>query len=104
MGTDKPASIAEQIEFAQFCTVKKYHAAAARFYRDTFTADPKRAEDLSSGTRYDGACAAALAACGSGKAADKLDDKERATWRSRARDWLGLDLQGWAKIIEKGDA
>jgi tetratricopeptide (TPR) repeat protein len=29
-GTDKPASIAEQIEFAQMCVLKKFHAEAAR--------------------------------------------------------------------------
>src|SRR5262245_32513438 len=42
-GTEKPANAAERIEFAQLCALKKLHTAAARFYRDAFTADAKLA-------------------------------------------------------------
>jgi serine/threonine-protein kinase len=47
--------------------------------------------------RYNAARAAALAGCGQGKDADKLDEKERARLRQRAREWLRADLALWAK-------
>jgi serine/threonine-protein kinase len=103
-GTEKPANAAEQLDLAQLCVFKKHHAAAARFYRDAFTAEPKRAEAVAEPTRYNAACAAALAGCGQGKDADKVDDKERALWRRQALDWLRQDLTWWGKALDNGDA
>jgi serine/threonine-protein kinase len=103
-GTDKPANATEQLDLARLCLFKKQYAAAARFWRDAFTADPKRAEAVPQGTRYDAARAAALAGSGQGKDAAKLDDKERAGWRRQALDWLRQDLAWWGKALDKGDA
>jgi hypothetical protein len=103
-GTEKPASAAEHIEFAHLCMLKKEYAAAARFSRDAFTAEPRIAENVPSAIRYGAACAAALAGCGEGKDAKKLDDKERALWRSQALDWLRQDLTWWGKALDRGDA
>src|SRR5262245_60475484 len=49
-GTKKPANAAEQLDLAQLCMFKKQYAAAARFSRDAFTAEPKRAEAVPAGT------------------------------------------------------
>jgi serine/threonine-protein kinase len=103
-GTEKPANAAEQIDLAELCGLKKDYAAAARFYRDAFTAEPKLAEAVPASTRYNAACAAALAGCGQGKDADKLDDKQRAHWRLQALDWLRQDLTWWSKALDNGNA
>jgi serine/threonine-protein kinase len=103
-GTEKPANAAEQLDLARLCLFKKHYAAAARFSRDAFTAEPKRAEAVPEATRYNAACAAALAGCGQGKDAGGLDDKERALWRRQAFDWLRQDLTWWREALRKGDA
>jgi superkiller protein 3 len=103
-GTEEPANAAEQIEFAQLCRLKELYAAAARFYAAAFAAEPKLAEDVLAGVRYDAACAAALAGCAPGKDADKPDGKERARLRRQALDWLREDLTWWAKKLENGTA
>jgi serine/threonine-protein kinase len=103
-GAEKPANAAEQIEFAELCVIKRLHAAAAQFYADAFRADPKLADDMSSGRRYNAACAAALAGCGRGKDADKLDNGGRARWRRQACEWLRSDLARWSELLVGGTA
>jgi tetratricopeptide (TPR) repeat protein len=100
-GSDKPAGAEEQIEFGRLCARKQLYTASAHFYRDGFTAEPRRAEPASSGVRYNAACAAARAGCGLGKDAGKLDDQERATWRQQAHDWLRADLTAWGNVRNK---
>jgi eukaryotic-like serine/threonine-protein kinase len=105
-GTEKPASAAERLELRLLCHGKMLYAAAARFSRDALVAEPKLAANVAAGTRYDGACAAALAGCGQGKDAANLDDAERARWRRQALQWLRLDLAWWGKVLDgaKGQA
>jgi eukaryotic-like serine/threonine-protein kinase len=103
-GIEKPANAAEQIEFAQLCRLKKLYAAGAHFYAAAFAAEPKLAEDVVKGVRYDAVCAAALAGCAPGKDAEKPDGKERARLRRQALDWLRADLTWWAKTLENGTA
>jgi serine/threonine-protein kinase len=103
-GTAQPKSAAEQIEFARLCLLKNLYAAAARFFRDAFAAEPKRAEVVERGTRFHAACAAAQAGCGQGKDADALDDQDRARWRRQALDWLRQDLTWWGQALDEGDA
>ena len=103
-GTDKPADAAEQLDLAQLCVFKQHYAAAVRFSRDAFTAEPERAEDVPAGQRYNAGCAAVLAACGQGKDAGSLDDQERALWRLQALDWLRQDVTWWRKALDNGDA
>jgi superkiller protein 3 len=95
-----PASAAERIELAQLCSLKHLHRAAARFYEDAFAAQPKLAEELNS-HRYNAACAAALAGCGQGKDADKLDEKEKARLRGQALAWLRADLEAVGRLLDK---
>jgi serine/threonine-protein kinase len=103
-GTQEPASAAEQIEFAELCLIREHYAAAARLCREAFAANPKLAGDVPAGRRYDAACAAALAGCGHGKDADRLEEKQRASWRRQALDWLRQDLAWWGKRIGTGNA
>jgi serine/threonine-protein kinase len=103
-GAEKPGNAAEQIEFAQLCVFKKLYAAAARFYGDALTVEPKLADDVRGGARYNGACAAALAGSARGRDADTLDDKGRARWRRQAREWLRQDLAWWGKALDDGKA
>jgi serine/threonine-protein kinase len=80
------------------------HGAAARLYSDVFAAEPKLAEAVSEGTRYYAARTAALAGCGQGKDAGKLDDKERARLRQQALTWLRAELMTWGKRLDKEPA
>jgi serine/threonine-protein kinase len=101
-GKDQPKDAGERLEFAELCVEYKHlDAAAARLYGEAFAADPKRAEDLQAGHRYNAACAATLAGCGQGQDAAGLDDKERGQLRRQALDWLTSDLQAWHRLLEK---
>src|SRR5262249_53359254 len=76
-GGFQPADRDEGFLFVKVCTDTKPYAAAARFYTAAFAAQPNPAEELVK-HRYDAACEAALAGCGQGVDAGKLDDAERA--------------------------
>src|SRR5262249_47529760 len=99
-GKTAPASAAERIELAELCSIKRLNCGAARFYEGAFTAQPKLSEELNS-HRYNAACAAALAGCGQGKDADKLDENAKARLRGQALGWLRADLVAWAKESAK---
>jgi serine/threonine-protein kinase len=102
-GKARPANAAEALTVAQYCQqARQMHAAAARLYAEAFAAQPKLADDLQASHRYDAACSAALAGCGQGKDADKLDEKERAKWRRQAFEWLRADLAALRKRVEQG--
>jgi tetratricopeptide (TPR) repeat protein len=101
-GKAQPADAAERLALAELCvTYKKLHAASARWFAEAFAAQPALADDLSSGNRYNAACAAALAGCGQGKDADGLDEKKRAALRHQARDWLRADLAAWNRLLDQ---
>jgi serine/threonine protein kinase/Flp pilus assembly protein TadD len=57
--------------------------------------------DPSVGYRYYAACAAVLAGCGMGKDADKYGDKERASLRRQALEWLRAELDAWDGLLNK---
>src|SRR5262249_54261190 len=78
---------------------QKRYAAASRFYAEAFAAEPKLAENPEQGNRYNAACAAALAGCGQGRDASRLEDNERARLRKQALGWLRADLGGWAQKL-----
>jgi serine/threonine-protein kinase len=93
---------AEHLEYAQLCGLKKLFAAATRFSATAFAADPKLADNLLAGHRYNAACNAALAGSGQGQDAAQLDASERARLRRQALTWLRADLARWAKILDSG--
>jgi hypothetical protein len=101
-GEGHPADAAEGLALAHLCLQhKQLYAASARFYSWAFADQPRLAQDLRAGHRYNAACAAPLAASGQGKDADKLDDRERARLRKQALTWLRADLAAWGKDLDK---
>jgi tetratricopeptide (TPR) repeat protein len=100
-GDDHPTA-AEGIDFAGLCRYQWRLAAAARLYAGVFTADPKLADDLRSGHRFDAARAAALAGCGTGTDAPGPEDEERARLRGQARAWLRADLSRHSRELAGG--
>jgi tetratricopeptide (TPR) repeat protein len=102
-GKAKPADTSERLALAQLCQQhKQLYAASARFYAEAFADQPRLAQDLRAGHRYHATSAAALAASGQGKDADKPDDKERASLRRQALTWLRADLAAWTTELDKG--
>jgi serine/threonine protein kinase/tetratricopeptide (TPR) repeat protein len=101
-GEAQPADAADRALLGWLCQrpYKQLHAAAARFYAEAFAAEPKLAAELHS-YRYNAACSAALAGCGQGKDANKLDEPERARLRRQAVTWLQADLAAWRTLLEK---
>jgi tetratricopeptide (TPR) repeat protein len=101
-GEAKAADAAERLRLAILCQHnKQWHAGAVRFYREAFADKSQLANDLNAQHRYNAACSAALAGCGQGKDADKLDAKQRAGLRQQALDWLLADLQAYRQLREK---
>jgi tetratricopeptide (TPR) repeat protein len=102
-GDFKPTTNSERLALAKLATDKKMYRASAGLYADAFAADPKLADDLQSGHRYNAACCAALAAAGQDEDAARLDDKERALLRQQALDWLRSDLTLHIKQLESAE-
>jgi serine/threonine protein kinase/tetratricopeptide (TPR) repeat protein len=100
-GTTRPASPGERIELARLCSFKRLYRTAARFYAEGLAEEPKLADNLEGALRYNAACAAALAGCGQGDAADNLDAAERARLRRQALDWLRADFAAWGRLLDK---
>jgi tetratricopeptide (TPR) repeat protein len=101
-GKTTPTDKGELLGLLEVCRLKRRYVAAGRLYGDAFSADPKLADDLKAGHRYDAACYAALAAAGQGTDAGKLDDQEQSRLRQQALAWLRADLEQWSKRLEGG--
>jgi tetratricopeptide (TPR) repeat protein/tRNA A-37 threonylcarbamoyl transferase component Bud32 len=103
-GKAKPTSPTEQLGLAYLCQrYKQRYAAAARFFAEAFTSQPNITDDPRSGHRYNAACAAALAGCGQGSDAAKLDAKEKGRLRGQALTWLKADLVVQSKQLTGGE-
>jgi serine/threonine-protein kinase len=101
-GKRKPAGPGEQMELAALCghRAKRLFVTSTKFYAEAFAGKTALADDLTAGHRYNAACMAALAGCGRGEDAARLDDSERARLRRQALDWLRADLAAWGKKLE----
>ncbi len=99
-GKDRPVSASEGLEFMEVCYCKKLHVAASRFGADAFEKDPRLANNLATGNRYDAACYAALAAAGKGTDAADLGADARSRLRRQALDWLQADLASWKNRLD----
>lgn len=100
-GGKAPHDAVEQVEFAFFCARSRMlYVTAANWYTRAFAAQPPLAENLVQGHRFHAAGVAALAGCGRGLEAAKLNDQEKVQWRNQARSWLEADLALWASRLE----
>jgi Flp pilus assembly protein TadD len=102
-GQKQPVDTAERLALAQLCQLPcmQQNMVAQRFYSEAFAAEPQLTGDQPSDHRYNAACAAALAGCGQGKDADKLDAKERTRLRKQALAWLRDDLKARCRVLDK---
>jgi Flp pilus assembly protein TadD len=101
-GEAPSATPTEQLELARFC--QKYdraYATAAGLYERAFAAQPELARDVERQYRYDASCCAALAGCGLGDDAGKLDEQERTRLRQQASGWLRADLAMYRQLLDK---
>jgi serine/threonine-protein kinase len=97
-GDERPTDVPTQFALAQWCLKhKRLTATAASYYTSVLSAQPSLADDPEAGIRFDAACAAALAGCGVGDDAGKLDDVRRAELRKQAFDWLTAEYGAWAE-------
>ncbi len=101
-GDFKPATSEERFSLAELCYIKKQYRTSAGLYAGAFATDPKLADDLEAGHRYNAACEAALAGAGQGDDAAKLDETAKARLRKQALDWLRADLALWTKLNDTG--
>jgi tetratricopeptide (TPR) repeat protein len=89
-GDYRPASNRERLDLALECQSQKQYVLALNLYTAAFAAEPKAADDVRAGDRYNAARAAALLGSGGGEV--KVTDAERVRWRTKARNWLRADL------------
>jgi tetratricopeptide (TPR) repeat protein len=95
------AAAGELLKMALMCQqYKRRYPTAVRLYQDAFKADARLADDWTKQHRYNAACAAALAAAGSGEEAAKLTAEEKARLRQTARDWLQAELDAVRKRLK----
>jgi tetratricopeptide (TPR) repeat protein len=98
-GKYRPDDNAERLGLLGACQFTNRTCAMARLYSEAFAADPRLAEDLRAGHRFNAARAAALSGCGIGLDGAKLGVEERTAWRRQARDWLRADLAALTQLI-----
>jgi serine/threonine-protein kinase len=97
-GKGPPESASARRALAEWCLRhRRLTATAAGFYEASLAAEPSLADDLEAGNRFHAACAAALAGCGVGDDAAKLDDRRRETLRRQALRWLTAEYNAWAE-------
>ncbi len=98
----QPADAAERIEWADLCRYKRMYADSVRFFTEAFVGEAKLLTETQVGHRYRAAGSAALAGCGQGDGATRLDDDERAALRRQALHWLQADLAGRTRRLQGG--
>jgi hypothetical protein len=103
-GAVKPKDAAEGIGFAELTYQTERYASSARLYAEVFQADPKLADDMKDGNRYNAVCSAALVAAGKGDGTIPVEESARARGRKQAIDWLRAGLAFWTKLAQAGKA
>jgi hypothetical protein len=101
----------EGLDFGRLAYGRRLFTAAARLSTASFRSDPKLAEDMRSGHRYNdmrsghrynAACAAVLASAGQGDEKSPMNEPEKARWRKQALEWLRADLAHWTNQVQTG--
>jgi tetratricopeptide (TPR) repeat protein len=99
---DHPKDAADCLALAKMCRDKKLYTLATRFLVAALEANRKLGDDREAPHRYDGACAAALAAAGQGKDDPPPDEAAKAKLRGQALRWLKDDLETWTRALASG--
>jgi tetratricopeptide (TPR) repeat protein len=94
-GRVRPATPAEGCDWAEFCVRSGRPALGFRLFADAFAADPKLAEDLRAGHRYNAACCAALVVAGKDAELTGFGVEEWGILTDAAYRWLRTDLAAW---------
>ena len=92
----------ERLDLAELCRLTHRYVAAVRLYADAFTADPKLAEDLKAGHRFNAAWSATIASSGPGDRRRQARRPGARRLREQALAWLRADLEQWKKRVESG--
>jgi tetratricopeptide (TPR) repeat protein len=96
------ATTQERLRLAEQCARSRLRCAdAVALYAATFAAEPRRAEDLGGGHRYNAACAAAMAAAGQGIGPGPRTAKGKARLCRQALAWLQADLAARARLLDQ---
>ena len=101
-GDDRPADSAELLAFGEIAHSSKLYAESAYLYSEAFHADPRLADDLQAGHRYNAACSAALASARKGDNNAPRYAAGRTKLRQLAREWLQADLAVRGQQLESG--
>jgi serine/threonine-protein kinase len=102
-GERKLTTAKENLEYGRLCRYKQNYAAAVRFYEAAFQLDPKAADDMAAGHRYEAGRCAVLAGLRRGTP-PVIDTAERARLRHLALEWLRADLTVWRARAEDSSA
>jgi serine/threonine-protein kinase len=123
-GNYQPEENDERIALLAVCQSRCLYGAAVQLYANAFAAQPGLADHMNAACidrairsyespggpvkAFDAACrylaarCAALAGCGLGKDADKINEAQRTHARKKARDWLQADLAMWTAKVDSG--
>ena len=91
-GAGSPASPSEAVELAYLAHARLDSDGASRLFALAFRAEPRLAEDLEQGHRYNAACCAAMSASGRGRRLTTTATTPAADARRSALEWLRDDL------------
>jgi tetratricopeptide (TPR) repeat protein len=104
VAAEPPTDVAMQRSLAEWLYDRRQTAASVRLYEAAFARQPAFTDDVSTGHRYCAACAAALAGCGTGTDAGRLNDQQKAALRRKSLEWLKADWAVWDQRVRSNPA
>jgi hypothetical protein len=101
-GSYKPKSALELVDFARLCALRQHFSTSCRLWGEAFKTNPRLADDIRAGLRYQAARAAAQAAHiqQEGDTTSGTDRPEQL--RTQALAWLNADLAAHTRILDSG--
>ncbi len=103
-GAEQPAGAVEALEFAYMAHERLEYAGAARLFALAFRLEPRLADDLNQGHRYNAACCAVLAAAGRSRGEPHPAPADVTRSRRLALGWLRDDLAARSRMLRDGQA
>jgi eukaryotic-like serine/threonine-protein kinase len=101
-GTSSQVAPSEKADLAKLCLqFKRRPVASVRLFQEAFAGQPDLATNLLGVYRYNGSCAAVIAAAGKGVDVADLGEMDQLALRRQALTWLRADLNAWAALLEK---